>query len=226
MLRFLFLKSVYKFQMFFNQFAVRCQLRMVYLSAFAPIKQKQSEAYTAQAILFEAHLTQQALTLSKWMRKLKLRVKTRTLVWLFTMTGTLCSHTSQLTTQICLTGSTFLRVGTRVSNDMYFLWPKVTLWGMARPCHFPEQLTKVERGSITSLGTHAHKMQPGFKPRQFEFTAWLFVHVDFHMKSNPTNNEVEWASIYSDRTKRKLQKEHWPYTRGDMVDRWHFKLVR
>lgn len=181
MLRFLFPNSVHKFQMFFNQFAVHCQLPMVYLSAFAPIKQKQSKAYTALAILFEAHLTQQALTLSKWMRKLKLGVKTRTLVWLFTMTGTLCSHTSQLTTQICLIGSTFLRVGTRVSNDMCFLWPKEILWGMACPCHFPEQSIKVQRGSITSLGTHAHKMQPGFKPRQFEFTAWLFVHVGFHM---------------------------------------------
>lgn len=37
---------------------------------------------------------------------------------------------------------------------------------------------------------------------------------------------MEWASIYSDRTKRKLQKERWSYTRGDMVHRWHFKLVR
>lgn len=52
MLRFIFPKSVYKFQTLFNQFAVHCQFRMVYLSAFAPIKQKQPKAYTAQAILF------------------------------------------------------------------------------------------------------------------------------------------------------------------------------
>lgn len=160
------------------------------------------------------------------MRKLKLRVKTRTLVCLRWLVPSVPTHHTHLNPQVCLTGSTFLCVGTSVSNGMCFLWAKVTLWGMARPCHFPEQSTKVQRGSITSLRTHAHKMQPGFKPRQFEFTAWLFVHVAFHMKSNPANNEVERASSYSDRIKRKLQKEHWAYIRGDMAHRWYFRSVR